>query len=1407
MHTGTRRWLRTMALLPLAAGSVALADRVDVSLAGTRTHFSTAEGVELAVLYSNDGGNARSITVAIRHADGALCTAPVPVDAAGGKAQTRLLTLDPGALKPGTYTAAAEPLAGGQTATFAVHPAEPKNPYYTGQWVHQGGTVENALAKGGWMYMTTDYVSLHPRQPKPGDLAEGYVAASMRPFALMVCGGGHQLDLELVNDWGDPAVQRAVAWRTQLAALSNRIYPIAGSHLYDEPGLTWWPVLGPDGKSRGTSPFVIPHQLAEFKKLTGKDMPEGTFDETLPKYAAMMPDWLAFMEMRMKYLEQCWYASAWGTKSVAPQFLTVNQVSSSYAPHDITDGVDSRQNRPYDVLSGHGQYSDLPFGTLQPLRAAESYQGFAWDKPHLYLPMWYTHTWASIRAAIWVSWASKLEGMLYTPEQDFGFTNALGGFHGSHTIFEIAEINRRLAMVGGVMSQLPKTLAPVAILQSHTQAAWDIATQNTPTVTKLGAPPYASRHREAVNACFFRVLETGLIPNVVDEVEVVEKGAAFLKQWPVVFCPALTYATPAFLKVLDDYCAGGGKLIQFADDKLVVGGAVRAAHTFGSGTEYYMTRIVANTAAANAAKKAGDSAAEAKAARAGMEAGTDLAWRGWNMAGAPTFAADLAGWVGPRPYASSNPAVLLGVHRAGDAHYLLLANNAQSIENPRLSKHELIPAETTVKLPVGGVVYDLFNGGALPVQNGAVALRLAAGDGACLLHLPEPPGTPKLIADVDAEHRLAVTLEWGRCGYLPFRLRVLDPNGKVAGDYFRATTPERSIRIGATVKGPNRTRFQGSFPLGINATPGYWTVEVEEWLTGTKIGKSVTVKPPRVAPLAAVVIGDVSVYFDDTQRISSLFAGKPLEPDWLRLNWDAPRVFGPNPKKFAVFATEPDLPAANGLADALRGNGMAVEVNPPYAIKPLVREPNRGGSGPAFRLGNFEDIYAHTIVLPGHKLADQSRQRGHINRPVTPAFPGPGRAAIQWGISCYQMGYQNIFVAGDTAAGVTWLIEAMKGMPASAVDSTVRATVIPVTAAPSVPRAMQVSQQVRTYDTPVGVGSSPDGARLYAALYDGSVAAYDAKGAELWKVRPLLVGGAIAVSPKGDRLAVGGYPGLLVLDTATGRELGGWRAEPKALGHWVLGNQIGCIAWNAAGTKVAGGWVNGYYGGKPQDAHDVVLLDAEGKVLPSPKDIPGNVYGVAFVPGTADTLLVGADKLTAVHAADGSVLWSNDLGGAQAFAFSLDGTTAAAGGWGKRAGTFQLADGKLLQSAKVDAIIGGVALTPAGELVVAVWGGTKPLYAVRTVTEKDKAGKDVAVTKPVPLFQSQFAFQSVVWSPVANALVAAEQGGAVWVLAADGAAKTVLDIEAGTTAYRCVLAGNDVLLARMNRVVQRVPLK
>ena len=540
---------------------------------------------------------------------------------------------------------------------------------------------------------------------------ERYVAARLKPYSMTVMGGGHQLDLDLKNDWGDPWVQRAVSWKMSLAALSNRLYPSAGLSAFDEPGLTWWRFYGADGKVAGLNPFSVPAQVEDFRRLTGKRLPTGTLADTMPRYEAILDTWIDFVAMRLGYLEQAWWAAVTAVEQVHAAFTTINQVASSYAAGVVTDGIDNRMNRPYQVVNGHGGYSEM--GSWAPVISARGYDGWSWDKPHYASSRCGERLdYARMRQEVWLPWSLKLEGIEYDPNHDWALT---GSHLDATAVLEIAEVNRRLALVGDVLRRMPRTLPPAAVLLSHTQFAHDLATAYRPGMPD-GNAAYGSAHRAQIKATMWRAMSAGMAPSWIDEYEAVEKGAPFLSQWKVIYCPGLAVARPAFRKALEAYVAGGGKLVQGAADPLQISGALRVVYAYAGGDPPPEEGVLLN----------------------------DYALRKYRLDLAPGFERDLRAWTLPQPFRSNAPlnAMLMSVHRVGEATYVLLANNSQDPANTRHVQMDPVPLETTVEVPADGVLYDLLNGGAIAPVDGKAPLRLAAGDGACWLHLPSPPGRP-----------------------------------------------------------------------------------------------------------------------------------------------------------------------------------------------------------------------------------------------------------------------------------------------------------------------------------------------------------------------------------------------------------------------------------------------------------------------------------------------------------------------------------------------------------------------------------------------------------------------------------------------------------------------------------------
>jgi hypothetical protein len=983
--------------------------------------------------------------------------------------------------------------------------------------------------------------------------------------------------------------------------------------------------------------------------------------------------------------------------------------------------------------------------------SGESSHGWAWNKPHIYLPMWMTGDATRMRQEAFLPWSTKQEGIMIDPNHDW----TLGGSWADvNALIELSEVNRRMAMVGDLMEKLPRSLSSVAVLQSSRQYAADLINANYPNLQTEG--PYQSTSTARLKFTAERIMATGRMPNWIDESEATAKGVDFLKQWKVIYCPGLTTATPAFKKAIADYIAVGGKFIQNQDDSLQIPGAIVKNYSFST---------------------SGDPGHNEKG-----ELTNDYYWRQWQLQSAPTFENDLAHWLGDEPYRSNadDNAMLMTVHRAGAATYLLMGNDYQDPSATRNEQNDPVSLDTTIKVPAAGPIYDLLNGGKVAVESGAAPLHLGPGDGALWVQLPADPGKPQLSVSASA-NILSIDVAWGTAGYLPFSISIYDPAGNRVDRLYRSTSPD----------GPH-TSCHIDYPLGLNAATGEWTVTLSEWLNGTSpmpTGKG-------AAPVKTAMLNQdaVSIYYDDAVKIAELVDGNEPLPPYDEMNYDIKRVMNLDRTNFAVFGPAEQ---AQKIADALKSKGMNPTVNPDYAIVPFTREDNYGGTGPIQDNGaaNFENIYANAIVLPGSDLLKQSYSRGHINRPVTDSFPGPGRAYIQWGIGGYQAGYEDVWAFGDVDAATNWILAAIAGNRTAPVENDLAIAVQSASATAdrqALPKTLAVSSEVKLIDTPVGIGISPDRKTTYVELLGGETFAYDAAGKVLWTAHPEIEGGALAVSPKGDRIAVGGFPGLAVLDAATGKVIGQVNAPAPPDKTGYRASRIASVAFNDAGDLAAGGWINESWTSDSaivKPALGAVAINSGGQPMPLPA-VDGNIYGVRFLPGS-DTLLIGGDALTAVDARKNAVLWTNPINGAMSFDFSADCKTGAAGGWGKSAGTFNVADGTMIATANFEGHVGGIALLPDGSAAVATWGKLRPLMKL-TVDGKTAS-----------LFADRYAFHNVAWSPAWNALVAGEEDGQVWVIGADGKPMAHLD-EAGTMPRLLQTTADGILVGRMNRVVQRI---
>ncbi len=290
----------------------------------------------------------------------------------------------------------------------------------------------------------------------------------------------------------------------------------------------------------------------------------------------------------------------------------------------------------------------------------------------------------------------------------------------------------------------------------------------------------------------------------------------------------------------------------------------------------------------------------------------------------------------------------------------------------------------------------------------------------------------------------------------------------------------------------------------------------------------------------------VSVYFDDAKKIVDLFAGKAEQPPYDKLNWDAKRVWNLDPKKFAVFGPDD---AAKKIADALKAKGMTVEVNPKYEIKPFVREPGRGGAGPSSASTTSRTSTPMPSSCPAIRCSRRRSSAATSTGPSPTRSPAPAAPTSSGGSAATSPAGRTCSSRAISTPASTWLLDAINGkVDAKTIELEAKIKAVEAKKM-ELPAKLAVGQEIKLYDTPVGVGASPDGKTTYVLLYGGEVSAYGADGKEQWHTQALLEGCNLAVSPKGDRIAVAGYPGLLVLDAKDGHVIGGHKAAPYEKGE------------------------------------------------------------------------------------------------------------------------------------------------------------------------------------------------------------------------------------------------------------------
>ncbi|HWL54156.1 MAG TPA: hypothetical protein VNQ90_17065 [Chthoniobacteraceae bacterium] len=195
--------------------------------------------------------------------------------------------------------------------------------------------------------------------------------------------------------------------------------------------------------------------------------------------------------------------------------------------------------------------------------------------------------------------------------------------------------------------------------------------------------------------------------------------------------------------------------------------------------------------------------------------------------------------------ASDNPQIFLRERHYGNARYLFAVNDHRRfgtyVGQHRFVMEEGLASEGKLTLQGRGrVVYDLLEQRAVPVRpEGDLGVefevRLGAGEGKLYLVLEEAVGAVRVAAREQARlgERFSCTIDLAAASgkpleaVAPVEVTLLDPKGRKAeGSGFHA------IRDG---------RLEVGFDLALNDTPGRWSLQVREGISGQMVERTVEV--------------------------------------------------------------------------------------------------------------------------------------------------------------------------------------------------------------------------------------------------------------------------------------------------------------------------------------------------------------------------------------------------------------------------------------------------------------------------------------------------------------------------------------------------------------------------------------
>jgi hypothetical protein len=1028
-----------------------------------RKAYQTNERIDLAVI--RDGGGAAlaagSVILTLQGADVSRLSFTFPVarvaPAAGTARSVEHLHINGWLVCPGKYIITAACDGAEAKDDIEVYTHIRRSSFRLINW---GRAKDKAQLSQGEDNLGFNLFYGHYGQDTDGN----FIRAGVDFMSNCTMSGGHQMDLRQECDWSDPYVIRGGSRRVANRAFLDRTRPnVPGVHFYDEPGLTWMkhPVTGKD------SPQAIPSQLRSYEAAFGAPpLPDIKVNVKNPEDVRRWAHWARW---KLGFMDAAWKDAQFAVSYVRPDFLSVTQ--SQYGWSAFTDGYYFNVVRSLPIISGHGGYHDYGPGYFNPSYFLELARGRDLARPNWYLPTWYGNTTSDeFRLEQYLSFQTNLQGMISPPDLEPGEPEKCKAAAG------IVESNKLMGRLGPIFTTMSVSKPPVAMLYSLSQMI-HAQTQNPEKVS------YAHDTSHGRNLTFAylagKLLQQPFL-TVLDE-DILDGTLA--ADHKAIVITSLDYLDPQVIAGLEAFARRGGLVMMTGDCAVKIQGAINLGVRPGFPDAERIAAL----------EKAGNSKEAAALTR------TRQALHG---------AAKLAEAIKPHlikaginpVFASSEAGITATRQAAGDIEYLFAVNATHDPQGDAMLGIKTTTATLGLEAD-GRPVYDAVRGG--PIKEFAVRgkvleaqFRFGPGQMRVFARTARPIGSVKAAAPVlhrdytqqQAPIRLdiAAALLDAKGGLLsgsaPLRIRLIDPQGNVRYDLYRAT---------------DRGTLRLSLPLALNDPAGRWTLKVTELLAGSEDTATVMVSALPTCNAAAGASwravhlaqdrDNVFRFFRTHQYVMIVKGSSPYNDAAARRLVTILKPW--NVKAAVITAEEASKPrslsheeAATwiGLNFAGKGQIKPGDENDPAQVGFAVE-------GPAILLGTPEDNPLIKVLQAQQFLP---------YAPSKAEMPGPGRGLIAWqfdGIGVNQESLTLIAYDGHgMSEAVGTMFEMMAGIePLTPLQLAQESSITPAQGQPTVPEPA-VAWSIVLPDRVTGLKVNGD--RSTVLTHDGTLSEVAAGG-------------------------------------------------------------------------------------------------------------------------------------------------------------------------------------------------------------------------------------------------------------------------------------------------------------------------